>query len=419
MIPPASFPDFSLIPPNQLSLLRRVAALATSQHQPLYIVGGFVRDLLLNRAVNDFDLVTEGNAIHLARAFARQAGGKVTAHPAFGTARWVSGEGETLDFISARAETYSHPGALPTVHFSTIEDDLRRRDFTINAMALRLDGEHWGELLDPLGGQADLSRGQVRVLHPRSFVDDPTRLFRAVRYAVRYAFQIEPHTLALFNDEARTVLSTLSGERLRHELDLVFAEEQPAAHLSALRHHDLLAPLHPVLLALEGDLPSLLPPPAAWGGFNFPSMFTLRQALGWVVWLAPLAEEQILALSHRLAFPAGLTRAASAASHLLTSLVNYENFLPSEWTARLEKIPELAIYAVYLRTQRPELAQYLSQWRHVRPYLNGHDLKNLGLPPGPQYQHLLWQLRAAWLDGRLTSESDEKRLLQALLQALL
>ncbi|MGC8855477.1 MAG: CCA tRNA nucleotidyltransferase [Anaerolineae bacterium] len=383
----------------------------------LYIVGGFVRDLLLNRPVNDFDLVTEGNAIHLARAFAQQAGGKVTMHPAFGTARWLSPHGETLDFISARSETYAYPGALPTVTFSTIEDDLRRRDFTINAMALRLDGEHWGELLDPLGGKSDLSRGQIRVLHSRSFVDDPTRLFRAVRYAVRYGFQIEPQTLALFNDEARTVLSTLSGERLRHELDLVFEEEQPAAHLLALRQQELLAPLHPALALAETDLPPLIPPPTSWGRFRFPSMFTLQQALGWLVWLSPLAEEHILSFSERLAFPTSLTRSARAASSLLTHLVDYVALSPSEWTAHLEKLPDLAIYAVYLRTQQSELAAYLSHWRHVRPNINGDDLKALGLPPGPHYQRLLWQLRAAWLDGRLTSELDEKRLLQTLLQS--
>lgn len=418
MTPSASSPDFSLVPSNRLLLLRRVSDLATARRMSLYIVGGFVRDLLLNRPVNDFDLVTEGNAIHLARAFAHQVGGKVTAHPAFGTARWVSPKGETLDFISARSEAYAYPGALPTVTFSTIEDDLRRRDFTINAMALRLDGEHWGELLDPLGGQRDLSHGQIRVLHPRSFLDDPTRLFRAVRYAVRYGFQIEPQTLALFNEDARAVLSTLSGERLRHELDLAFAEEQPAAHLATLRQHDLLAPLHPALLLAEDDFPPLVPPPASWGMFNFPAMFTLQQALGWLVWLSPLTEEYLLALSDRLAFPASLTRSARAASRLLSCLADYAGLSPSEWTAHLEKIPELAIYAVYLRTQRPELAAYLSHWRHVRPTINGDDLKALGLPPGPQYQRLLWQLRAAWLDGRLTSELDEKRFLQSLLQSL-
>lgn len=417
MTPSASFPDFSLVPPNRLDLLRSVADLATARRTPLYIVGGFVRDLLLHRPVNDFDLVLEGNAISFARAFARLQGGRVTTHASFGTARWISAEGEALDFISARSETYAYAGALPTVTFSTIHDDLRRRDFTINAMALRLDSDHWGELLDPLGGQADLERGWIRVLHSRSFVDDPTRLMRAVRYAVRYGFAIEPETLALFNVESRAVLSELSGERLRHEIDLVFEEENPSAHLSALQQHGLLAVIHPALAILENNLPLLMLPPAGWGAFHYPAMFSLRQALGWTVWLSSLPEEQIVALGARLAFPAGLTRAARTASHLLAHLADYREFSPSQWTAHLEKIPELAVYAIYLRTQCPELANYLARWRYIRPHTRGDDLQALGLPPGPRYQQLLWQLRAAWLDGHITSEQDERHLLDTLLSA--
>ena len=168
-------------------LLQSVLEEATQRNLPLYIVGGAVRDMMLERPVNDFDLTVEGNAIDLARALSKKHGGGVTAHTKFGTAKWflapeLKADHSTLDLVTARSETYQHPAALPTVAFGTIADDLRRRDFTINAMALRLDGEHFGELRDDFQGMDDLQKGIVRVLHPGSFIDDPTRLYRAVRY---------------------------------------------------------------------------------------------------------------------------------------------------------------------------------------------------------------------------------------------
>ena len=155
---------------------------------PLYIVGGSVRDLVLGHRLNDFDLTLEGNAIALARSLASKHGGTITAHIKFGTANWLLPDHlkidhPTLDLVSARSETYKHPVALPTVKLGSIADDLRRRDFTINAMAIRLDGSHFGELRDDLNGMEDLQNGIIRILYPRSFIDDPTRMYRAVRYA--------------------------------------------------------------------------------------------------------------------------------------------------------------------------------------------------------------------------------------------
>ena len=163
---------------QQRDLLRLIAEDATARRLPLYAVGGFARDLLLGRRVRDFDLVAEGDAIPFARALSRAHGGRVTAHTKFHTATWFlppnlvsdARGAEALDFISARSETYEYPAALPTVKLGTIADDLRRRDFSINALAVRLDGEHFGELRDDLGGMTDLERGLIRVLHPNSFV---------------------------------------------------------------------------------------------------------------------------------------------------------------------------------------------------------------------------------------------------------
>jgi tRNA nucleotidyltransferase (CCA-adding enzyme) len=221
---------------TQLKLLHLVRDNATQRGSPLYIVGGSVRDLLLGRRLNDFDLIVEGDAIALARSLASQYGGAVTVHTKFGTAKWFLPKNwkpdteahDALDLISARSETYKYPAALPTVKLGSIADDLHRRDFTINALAVRLDGPHFGALRDDLNGAEDLRKGMVRVLHPRSFIDDPTRLYRAVRYEGRYGFKIAEDTLSLI-PEARPFVEKLSALRIRHELDLILEEPKAAS----------------------------------------------------------------------------------------------------------------------------------------------------------------------------------------------
>ncbi|HSO26490.1 MAG TPA: CBS domain-containing protein, partial [Anaerolineales bacterium] len=229
------------LPLARLALLRCTAQLAYERRLALYIVGGFVRDLMLGQPSQDFDLVVEGDAIALTRALADLYGGRVTSHARFGTAKWHIGAIKTeltnrllaeeaaadllssarpvhaadlpdsLDLVSARTEFYTHPSALPTVERGSIKLDLHRRDFTINTLALRLDGHHYGELYDYWGGLNDLRQGLVRVLHSLSFVDDPTRLLRAVRFEQRFFFRIGPRTLVLML-EARSLLDRVSGD---------------------------------------------------------------------------------------------------------------------------------------------------------------------------------------------------------------
>jgi tRNA nucleotidyltransferase (CCA-adding enzyme) len=319
-----------------------------------------------------------------------------------------------LDFVSARSETYAQPGALPTIKRSTIDDDLRRRDFTINAMALRLDGREYGRLYDPLGGQADLVRGQIRALHDRSFIDDPTRMLRAVRYAGRYGFEIESKTLEMINDEARAVLARLSGERIRHEFDLMFDEKNPASMLHRLGELDLLRPVHPSLAHANFQLPVLEILSAEFGEFTVPDILSVKRTLGWILWLMPLSAYDIEVISRRLDFPALLTKSAQAASSLLAELPTMVAWRPSQWTFHLEKLPPISIYAVYLMRREPALHEYLVHWRNVKPTITGHDLKARGLEPGPRYAEILHQLRAAWLDGEVKNKNEELKLLEKL-----
>lgn len=414
------------LPPPALALIRSVAQAAAELHLPAYIVGGFVRDLLLGRPSTDFDIVVEGDAIALARTLAARHGGKVTSHARFGTAKWTPhpsgpGQPEFLDLISARQEYYESPTALPTVERGSIKLDLHRRDFTINTLAMRLDGRHFGELHDYYGGQRDLERRLVRVLHSLSFIDDPTRMLRAVRYEQRYGFSIESRTLQLM-DEAAPMLARLTHERLRHELDLILEEDRAAAMLRRLADLGLLSHIHAALpadhatLGLLADKLDLLPAPA-WSLRDLPGGFPLRRALGYALWLLPCTPEQIAALDARLRFPVAMDKVLNAAVRLRADLPALAGSKPSAWVARLDDLPMLSIYVNWLDSGEPALEQYAVSWRHIHPQTDGHALRALGMAPGPDYQRILTALRAAWLDGRITSEEQEHDLLQQLIAA--
>ena len=421
----------SFLSAESLAVVRLVKAEAEQLDLPLYIVGGSVRDLLLGRAIKDFDFTVEGDAGQLAEAMLRKYAGRAVFHKRFGTATWTlddttfkrlnvpllgaSAFPPFLDLISARSETYAQPGALPTVRPSTIGDDLRRRDFTINAMALRLDGGYYGQLYDPLGGQEDLSHGIIRVLHDGSFIDDPTRMLRAVRYEERYKFQIDRQTLSLINAEARSVLASLSGERLRHEFDLIFEEENPSGMLERLAELDLLQPIHLSLHHANFDLPYIDILPAEFGEITIPDILSFKRTLGWILWLMPLSAFDIDTISRRLDFPSQLTKSVQSASALLVKLPTLVGWKPSQWTYYLDELPTISVYAVYLMRMEPALRDYLEIWRKVKPTINGNDLRNRGLQPGPRYTDILRQLRAAWLNGDVQSRDEELVLLEKLL----
>ncbi len=403
----------SAIPPRGLSVLRRIADEADGRGLPLYLVGGFARDLVLGRPSLDFDLVVEGDALTFARACSKRLGGKLTVHKKFATAT-LSLPSLVLDFITARSETYSQPAALPDISPGTLTDDLRRRDFTINTLAICLNRPRFGELRDDLGGLDDLQRGLVRVLHPRSFVDDPTRLFRAVRYAVRFGFRIAPETLALV-ENGRRYIKKLSGERIRHELDLILDEPNAAQMLFMLADLGLLD-------AIDPPLPELHTKPAEFFDSTPLTEFSLdfnRRPFRYILWLMESPVALLKSLSTRVALTADLSRAVLAASTLREDLAGLAGASPSRWTTRLEKVPPLAVYAVSLaadESARAALTSYLARWRHVQPKTTGETLKARGVPPGPSYKKILNRLRAAWLDGEVKSAAQETALLEVLLQ---
>ncbi|MEK6530124.1 MAG: hypothetical protein AABZ48_04455, partial [candidate division NC10 bacterium] len=239
-IPAAAPPAISLLPRLErelpgptLDCLRRIGAAAEAIGARAYAVGGCVRDFLLGRGSSELDIAVEGDALALARRLASEWGGSLLVHRAFGTAALEGGAGPRVDIATARRERYRVPGALPIVEPASIEEDLLRRDFSVNAMAVVLAPRGFGDLLDPLRGAADLARRRLRVLHPLSFVEDPTRIFRAVRYQSRLGLTLEPGSRrALRLAIALAPYPALSGQRLAAELELILAE--PAGPLSLI-----------------------------------------------------------------------------------------------------------------------------------------------------------------------------------------
>lgn len=237
------------LPADLTALVNDAVAIAGERKQRLYLVGGVVRDLLLAQAsdVCDVDLVVEGDAVGLAAAFAEKTGGKLAAHLMFNTAKIELGKW-SIDIAMARTETYARPGALPVVTAGTLQTDLFRRDFTVNAMAISLNPDNYGELIDLYGGRQDLKAKKIRVLHDKSFSDDATRIWRAVRYEQRLSFRIEPATLSLLKRDL-PLMKTVGGYRLRHEMELVLKEKEPEKYLRRAAELGVLTALHPSLKA--------------------------------------------------------------------------------------------------------------------------------------------------------------------------
>ena len=431
------------LPAPRLALLNLVADFASSQKAAIYIVGGFVRDLLLDRPSLDFDFVVEGDALQFAHALAQIHGGRVVSHKRFSTAKWmiknihknlvpgVEGGQDTLlnlpdslDFISARTEFYDHPTALPTVERSSIKLDLHRRDFTINTLALRLDGQHYGELYDFWGGLQDLEKKLVRVLHSLSFVDDPTRLLRAVRFEQRFQFTIEKRTLQLMK-EARELLRQLSGERIRHEFDLIFKEPDVFQIMRRLHELGLLAQIHPELgwtIADEGAFKEL-DNYTQYVGWKLPRLVgntPVRGVLVYLVWLSALENEAGRQISERLRLPRQVCDTLDKINHVLSSAGDFNRMRPSEFARALEKIPIYGVYALFCRAGdenlKRKISNYAGKWRFITPGVDGRTLLERGVPPGPAYTRILTQVRDAWLDGVISTPGEEATLLDRLVE---
>lgn len=433
----------AILSPAQYALLELVGEEVDQMAYAVYVVGGFVRDLLLNGAnrgatVVDMDIVIEGDAITFAERMQARYGGRIVPHKRFGTAKWLLHDKDhpvqeqqllahlhdgftifdlpaNLDFVTARTEFYTAPTVLPTVERGSIKLDLHRRDFTINTLALCLNPDRWGELLDFYGGINDLNEGVVRVLHSLSFVDDPTRILRAVRYEQRFDFAIAPRTLELLRN-AVELLDRVTAARIRHELDRILQEPLPEKTLHRLSALGVLQRIHPALVVdtWQQEQFVTLRTQYAQAESTSPLRQEALERLYWGVLVLRLPPEAHQSLIERLGLR-GETQQLMAGLRVLLeqqSIRCSSSLATSQLVAVLDRSTPTAI-ALWIAldvepTLTPILTRYLTEWRHVRSILDGHALRAMGLPSGPLYSKILAALRAARLDGQLHSREEEE-----------
>ena len=394
--------------PDLWTLITRLAHLAADRASPLYIVGGRVRDLLLDRPAADLDLVVEGDALELVRALAIDQGGEAVVHPRFGTATYRAGN-LVFDLATARTETYSRPGVLPDVRPGPIEEDLVRRDFTVNAMALRLSPPDAGTLLDRFGTRQDVENGLIRVLHLGSFVDDPTRIMRAIRYEQRLGFQIEPSTLALLSRDLH-LLPSVGVDRLRRELDLFLME--PAPELPLLRADSLgvLRTIDPAL-KLDARLSEIFQSARRQLGQVEPAIY-----LALLLYSAETGEA--IQFLDRYRFPKESMQKVEDTLVIrdTEARIGTAALRPSLVYASFKGLERESVRAFSIATAddkaRARAADYLSRLADVRPVLTGKDLINLGVPRGPDIGRFLNRLLEARLDSLTASREDETALVR-------
>ena len=422
------------LPSHRYAVLERVGRVADAQEVSAYVVGGGVRDLLLGSRNLDCDMVVEGDGIAFARALAQQEGARVRTSARFGTAVVLLPDGCKVNVATARAEYYEYPTAFPTVAQSSIKQDLYRRDFTINTLAIRLNARGFGELLDFYGGQRDLKDKTLRVLHSCSFVDDPARVFRAVRFAVRFGFRLGKETLTLLKGAVKMDLfQRLSGARLCEELRLLLGEPETRRAVARLAELDLLRFIQaeiswsPQLDRLLKSVDDVL----AWhrvASLNWPiharrprGMREQRtdQIKPWLVRLIALldalSDTAVREVLQRLSLGGQHTatvQTARAARHLLPRLAHQPP--PAETYRllagqRLESVLFLLAKATSKAVQQ-QIASYLDTFRYMQPRLSGHDLHAMGCTPGPRFRTILHRLLEARLNGEVTTEAEERAL---------
>ncbi|MBI2876225.1 MAG: CCA tRNA nucleotidyltransferase [Candidatus Tectomicrobia bacterium] len=449
-------------------MFQTAAAVADQAGLPIYAVGGLVRDLLLRTwhedraqgakpapdpgpwiwsragsspgqapirghnavadpelpARPDVDLVVEGNGLQVARALAFQLQGKIRIHQWYGTAVLLLPEGLRVDVATARKERYERPAAPPQVEPGTIRDDLYRRDFSINALAIRLNGPEVYRLVDLFGGLEDLAEGLIRVLHCQSFIDDPSRIFRAIRFEQRFGFALEELTRQFLQEaiEAGWV-GHLSGAKLWLELTYLLRERSPRENIRRVSELGLSRFIHPRL---------------TWTGQSERRFSQAEEVLSWyqgwrldpedgrktapllylLAWMDGLADPEVQEVCQRLVLPPEAVRILQTARRkapvVAEALAQADDLSPSQLDHLLSPLPLAAL--LWLGVQAPaekvekvrhSLARYLTELRVVEPFLRGRDLVALGLKPGPRFREILNRIRESRLNGILKTQEDE------------
>jgi tRNA nucleotidyltransferase (CCA-adding enzyme) len=407
------------LPEEVMHLLRNVGNVADSLGYTAYAVGGFVRDIFLGQQNLDIDVVVEGDGIRFAHALGSSLGGRVRDHEKFRTAVVVLPHGRKIDLATARLEYYKSPGALPTVEMGSLKLDMYRRDFTINTLAIRINPDRFGTLIDFFGGLRDLKRKVIRVLHNLSFVEDPTRVFRAVRFEQRFGFKIGKLTSGLIENAVRMdFFKELSGRRLFSELRQILEEDEPIMALRRLNEYGLLKVIHPGIVydkpleELLGSVEKVL----TWHNL----LFLEDSCTKWAVYLLALAKpfspEDAKRVCERLElverFQKVLVDEKAAADACLRQMESQRAFENSVLYRRLHHFrTDVLLYmmaSAFREEVKRAISLYYTRLRPTTALLTGDDLKEMGFRPGPIYRKILDDLLDARLNGLLKTREDEE-----------
>ncbi|RQD57659.1 CBS domain-containing protein [Desulfonatronovibrio magnus] len=400
------------LPDKIYNLLDECGRIARDMGYELFIVGGFVRDILLDRDNLDVDLVVEGDGIAYARKLATELGGRVRAHHKFQTAVVIMDDEQKIDVATARLEYYEHPAALPTVELSSIKMDLYRRDFSINALAAHLNPDNFGKLVDFFGGQRDIKDKVIRVLHSLSFVEDPTRIIRAIRFEQRFSFRIGAQTEKLIKNAVDlNIFHKLSGSRIFHELRMIFEENNPLGCISRMENFGLLRNIHPLLKLTPGINNIMLETEKVINWFQL--LYTEEVLNKWMLYLLGLLntinDTQVKIIFNRF----NLSQKQENSFFILREQIRDAVAKLYRWHKEkgrlsllsdiLGPLPIEGLLFVMARTKSEELKKkisyYITKLRNIETQLSGKDLKNMGIEPGPVFGKILHELKSAQIDG--------------------
>ncbi|MBD3380447.1 MAG: CBS domain-containing protein [Candidatus Omnitrophica bacterium] len=430
-----------LLPAKLLEFIKFIGEEADSSGINAFLVGGFVRDLLLGKKKNyDLDVVVEGDAIGFGRSIADKIGAALVIHRKFGTCTvvrdWPRWLGKALhpdnkfkiDIATAREETYESPAALPTVKFSSLREDLYRRDFTINAMAVNINKKNFGFFLDFFGGRTDLKNGTVRVLHDKSFIDDPTRIFRAVRFEQRFGFVIEGHTEYLIKHAVKQeMFKRTENQRIRDELKLMLQEEDPEKAVFRMKSLHELRFIHPELV-LRRSIKRYFREIRKAVEWYRKEASNPRKLDRWIMYLIlvldSLTGKQLEEVLDKFVFTRGerirLRSSKGRARRALKRFSSRGKMSPSLVYRLLEPLSHETVLCMLAKTRsvpaRKRIRKFLSEYNGTRLAIRGQDIKEMGIEPGPEYNDLLKKVLYAKIDGNLDGKKEEMRYLGQLVK---
>lgn len=416
------------LPRDYQELLHVIGSAAYARSMFVYLVGGIVRDLILGVKNLDFDIVVEGNGIILAEDLAGKLNARLIRHKRFCTATVILGHHLKIDVATARKETYEIPGALPEVEFSDLENDLKRRDFTINAMAINISKNHFGMLLDPFGGRRDLSEKKIRILHTVSFVDDPTRIFRAIRFEKRFNFVIEKHTLFLLKEAVKDkMLECVQPQRTRDELILLLKEKQPLKYIRRLSELTGLKFIHPKLeLTAKGF--NLLRNTQTQVELFLKAHLRHRKLDVWLIYFMAVIDslnpQEVKNVCAKFVFKKGEEKRITEFRKIndaFISKLDGNKIKASEIYRILEPLSFEAMLLIKAKYDRPavksRIEDFFEVYSDMRICVSGSHLQDLGVKPGPVYQKIFALVLDAKINGLVKTEQQELSFIKDLLAA--